>query len=115
MHFCENTEQTDLKFLRTMRLRVFIRSSLESVNFVIGDGVVIWRVWVLWNPKRWILIVSTALLLTTLGENVGPKYVGAIGVVQSFATALQDVSVFDNRTLTACGLAFIASTLTTNI
>lgn len=41
--------------------------------------------------------------------------VGAIGVVQSFATAPQDVSVFDNRSLTAWGLAFIASTLTTNI
>ncbi|PBL03948.1 hypothetical protein ARMGADRAFT_1070451 [Armillaria gallica] len=81
--------------------------SLKSVNSVIGDGIVIWRVWVLWNRKRWILIVSTILLLTTL--------VGAIGVVQSFATAPQDVSVFDNRSLTAWGLAFIASTLTTNI
>ncbi|KAK0470083.1 uncharacterized protein EV420DRAFT_1634512 [Desarmillaria tabescens] len=86
---------------------IYSQLSLESINFVIGDGVVIWRVWVLWNRKRWILVISATLLLTT--------FVGAIGVVRSFATAPQGVSVFDNRSLTAWGLAFIASTLTTNI
>ncbi|KAK0480341.1 hypothetical protein IW261DRAFT_1607810 [Armillaria novae-zelandiae] len=86
---------------------IFSQRSLECVNFLIGDGVVIWRVWVLWNRQRWILMISTTLMLTTL--------VGAIGVVQSFATAPQGVSIFDNHNLVSWCLTFVASTLTTNI
>ncbi|KAK0495213.1 hypothetical protein EDD18DRAFT_1171277 [Armillaria luteobubalina] len=86
---------------------IYSQLSLECVNFLIGDGVIIWRVWVLWNRKRWILVVSATLLLTT--------FVGVIGVVQSFATAPQGVSVFENHSLISWCLTFVASTLTTNI
>ncbi|KAK0213911.1 hypothetical protein IW262DRAFT_1515321 [Armillaria fumosa] len=79
----------------------------QCVNFLIGDGVIIWRVWVLWNRKCWILMVSATLLLTT--------FVGAVGVVQSFATAPQGISIFENHSLISWCLTFVASTLTTNI
>ncbi|KAK0185803.1 hypothetical protein F5146DRAFT_1004986 [Armillaria mellea] len=65
--------------------------ALENVNFILGDSVVIWRAWVLWNRKRWILVVSAGCLLVTLGAG--------IGVIFAFATAPKAVSVFDNPSL----------------
>ncbi|KAK0210289.1 hypothetical protein DFS33DRAFT_277116 [Desarmillaria ectypa] len=81
--------------------------SLENMNFVIGDSVVIWRAWVLWNRKRWILLVSAVFLLVTLGAG--------IGVTFAFATAPKAVSVFENPSLHIWELMFILSTMATNI
>ncbi|PBK64479.1 hypothetical protein ARMSODRAFT_463459 [Armillaria solidipes] len=81
--------------------------ALENVNFILGDSVVIWRAWVLWNRKRWILLVSAVLLLVTLGAG--------IGVIFAFATAPKAVSVFDNPSLHIWELMFILSTMGTNI
>ncbi|KAK0213903.1 hypothetical protein IW262DRAFT_282377 [Armillaria fumosa] len=38
--------------------------TLECVNFFIGDGIVVWRAWVLCNRSRWILWVSSILYVT---------------------------------------------------
>ncbi|KAK0458465.1 uncharacterized protein EV420DRAFT_1642811 [Desarmillaria tabescens] len=81
--------------------------SLENMNFVLGDSVVIWRAWVLWNRKRWILFVSAVFLLVTLGAG--------IGVTFAFATAPKTVSVFENPSLHIWELFFILSTMATNI
>ncbi|KAK0474909.1 hypothetical protein IW261DRAFT_1648914 [Armillaria novae-zelandiae] len=81
--------------------------ALENVNFILGDSVVIWRAWVLWNRKRWILVVSAGCLLVTLGAG--------IGVIYAFATAPKAVSVFDNPSLHIWELMFILSTMGTNI
>ncbi|KAG7452806.1 uncharacterized protein BT62DRAFT_925347 [Guyanagaster necrorhizus] len=81
--------------------------SLENMNFVLGDGVVIWRAWVLWNRKRWILFASVIFLLVTLGAG--------IGVTFAFATAPKSVSVFENPSLHIWELMFILSTMATNV
>ncbi|KAK0218394.1 hypothetical protein EDD85DRAFT_1029313 [Armillaria nabsnona] len=38
--------------------------ALECLNFFIGDGIVLWRAWILCNRSRWILWVSSILGLT---------------------------------------------------
>ncbi|KAK0430686.1 hypothetical protein EV421DRAFT_244807 [Armillaria borealis] len=38
--------------------------ALECVNFFIGDGIMLWRAWILCNRSRWILWVSSILGVT---------------------------------------------------
>ncbi|KAK0193504.1 hypothetical protein F5146DRAFT_1181574 [Armillaria mellea] len=38
--------------------------ALECLNFFIGDGIVLWRAWILCNRSRWILCVSSILGVT---------------------------------------------------
>ncbi|KAK0470048.1 uncharacterized protein EV420DRAFT_86304 [Desarmillaria tabescens] len=44
---------------------LFSLLALECVNFVIGDGIVLWRAWILCNRGRWILWVSSILGIAT--------------------------------------------------
>ena len=44
------------------------KSDVLCLQVVLGDGIVWWRVWVLWNKKRWILVSCWILLLATIGE-----------------------------------------------
>ncbi|KAK0193534.1 hypothetical protein F5146DRAFT_1134193 [Armillaria mellea] len=54
--------------------RVFAQLSLECVNFMFGDGIILWRAWVLWKCDRRILCMSVILLLITLGMGCGLGY-----------------------------------------
>ncbi|KAK0472273.1 hypothetical protein IW261DRAFT_815788 [Armillaria novae-zelandiae] len=83
--------------------RIYSQLSLESINIVLGDSIVIWRAWTLWSRKTWVIITSATLLT------------GTAGLVRAFATAPPGISVFDNTTLGSWGIAFIASTLVTNV
>ncbi|KAK0495220.1 hypothetical protein EDD18DRAFT_1171331 [Armillaria luteobubalina] len=38
--------------------------ALECVNFFIGDGIMLWRAWVLCNRSRWVFWVSSTLSVT---------------------------------------------------
>ncbi|KAK0235622.1 hypothetical protein EDD85DRAFT_1008740 [Armillaria nabsnona] len=41
--------------------------ALECVNFFIGDGIMLWRAWILCNRSKWILWVSSILGVTAFG------------------------------------------------
>ncbi|KAK0184834.1 hypothetical protein F5146DRAFT_1073870 [Armillaria mellea] len=78
---------------------------LEVVNIALGDSIVIWRAWILWNRRRWIILSSVLLLLGTVGSGSG--------LVYAVATAPVGV-VFTDPSLQAWAIAFILSTLSTN-
>ncbi|KAK0480338.1 hypothetical protein IW261DRAFT_1564060 [Armillaria novae-zelandiae] len=54
--------------------RVLSQLTLECVNFMFGDGIILWRAWVLWKCDRRILCMSVILLLITLGMGCGLGY-----------------------------------------
>ncbi|KAK0439950.1 uncharacterized protein EV420DRAFT_1583047 [Desarmillaria tabescens] len=37
---------------------IYSQLSLEGINIVIGDSIVIWRAWTLWSRKTWVIITS---------------------------------------------------------
>lgn len=86
---------------------IYSQLSLESVNIVLGDSIVIWRAWTLWSRKTWVIFTSATLLAGTAAA--------AVGLVRAFATAPPGISVFNNDSLSSWAIAFIASTLVTNV
>ncbi|PBK93416.1 hypothetical protein ARMGADRAFT_1164960 [Armillaria gallica] len=80
---------------------------LESTNIVIGDGIVIWRAWILWNRKWWVVITTATLLSSTLTT--------ATGLIRVYTMAPPAITLFENPSLSAWATAFIGSTLITNI
>ncbi|SJK99069.1 uncharacterized protein ARMOST_02354 [Armillaria ostoyae] len=86
---------------------IYSQLSLESVNIVLGDSIVIWRAWTLWSRKTWVIFTSATLLAGTTAA--------AVGLVRAFATAPPGISVFNNDSLSSWAIAFIASTLVTNV
>ncbi|KAK0435272.1 hypothetical protein EV421DRAFT_1836296 [Armillaria borealis] len=86
---------------------IYSQLSLESVNIVLGDSIVIWRAWTLWSRKTWVIFTSATLLAGTAAA--------AVGLVRAFATAPPGISVFNNDSLSSWAIAFIASTLITNV
>ncbi|KAF5376311.1 hypothetical protein D9615_008468 [Tricholomella constricta] len=54
--------------------RLFLYSDIIAVTSmlipILSDGVVIWRAWVLYPDKQWIMLVPCALLVGTIGATV---------------------------------------------
>ncbi|KAK0479576.1 hypothetical protein IW261DRAFT_146816 [Armillaria novae-zelandiae] len=86
---------------------IYSQISLEAVNIIIGDGIVIWRAWILWGRKWWVIFTSGTLLTGTLAA--------AVGIIRAYTMAPPGITVFDNPTLSTWAIAFISSTLTTNL
>ncbi|PBK79810.1 hypothetical protein ARMGADRAFT_1021309 [Armillaria gallica] len=70
----ENGAQNPLVFENSAAPRVFAQLSLKWVNFMFRDGIILWRVWVLWKCDRRILCMSVVLLLIMLGMGCGLGY-----------------------------------------
>ncbi|KAI0049827.1 hypothetical protein FA95DRAFT_1556334 [Auriscalpium vulgare] len=45
-------------------------TSIATLNFVLGDGIVMWRAYIIWERNRRILVVSCLLLLIMLGASL---------------------------------------------
>ncbi|KAK0470049.1 uncharacterized protein EV420DRAFT_86533 [Desarmillaria tabescens] len=88
--------------------RIYSQLALDCVNFVLGDGVVIWRAWILWNRNRWILFVSLILLFSTLGTGATVTY--ALGSCLKTVGSLSGCPA-----LAACGTAAMILIVTTNL
>ncbi|KAK0436531.1 hypothetical protein EV421DRAFT_1739488 [Armillaria borealis] len=86
---------------------IYLQILLESINIVIGDGIVIWRAWILWNRKWWVIITTATLLTGTL--------TAATGLIRVYTMAPPAITLFENPSLSAWATAFIGSTLITNI
>ncbi|KAK0193141.1 hypothetical protein F5146DRAFT_979740 [Armillaria mellea] len=86
---------------------IYSQLTLESINIVLGDSIVIWRAWTLWSRKTWVIFTSATLLAGTAAA--------AVGLVRAFATAPPGISIFNNEILSSWAIAFIASTLVTNV
>ncbi|KAG7451797.1 uncharacterized protein BT62DRAFT_265755 [Guyanagaster necrorhizus] len=86
---------------------IYSRMLLESVNIIIGDGVVIWRAWVLWSRKRWVIFTSGTLFTGTLAA--------AVGILRAYTMTPPEITAFDIPSLRAWVIAFISSTVTTNL
>ncbi|KAK0204549.1 hypothetical protein DFS33DRAFT_1273640 [Desarmillaria ectypa] len=56
----ENGAQNPLVFENNAAPRVLAQLSLECINFLFGDGIILWRAWVLWKCDRRILCESLA-------------------------------------------------------
>lgn len=86
---------------------IYLQILLESVNIVIGDAIVIWRAWILWNRKRWVIFTTATLLTGTI--------TAATGLIRVYTMAPPAITLFENPSLSAWATAFISSTLITNI
>ncbi|KAK0185251.1 hypothetical protein F5146DRAFT_1144457 [Armillaria mellea] len=86
---------------------IYLQILLESVNIVIGDGIVIWRAWILWNRKWWVIFTTATLLTGTI--------TAATGLIRVYTMAPPAITLFENPSLSAWATAFIGSTLITNI
>ncbi|KAK0470056.1 uncharacterized protein EV420DRAFT_1662997 [Desarmillaria tabescens] len=87
---------------------IYLQLALEGINIVIGDGVVIWRAWLLWNQRRWILVVSSFLLLGT----------GVTIANVAYALSISPITLdnlFDDPKLSTWGIAAMALTTMTNL
>jgi hypothetical protein len=42
---------------------------LISVKYILSDGIVLWRAWVLWNRRVMLFILPFLFLVCTLGEH----------------------------------------------
>ncbi|KAK0213907.1 hypothetical protein IW262DRAFT_1466469 [Armillaria fumosa] len=79
---------------------------MECIEFIIGDGIVTWRAWVLWNHDRRILYASSTLILGSV--------VTGIMLFQTLASSSKPISIYrDGGTSTWTTTAMIL-TLTTN-
>ncbi|KAK0480324.1 hypothetical protein IW261DRAFT_1477340 [Armillaria novae-zelandiae] len=87
---------------------IYLQLALEGINIVIGDGVVIWRAWHLWNQRRWILVVSSILLLST-----GVTVANLTFALSATTTTLENL--FDDPKLSTWGIATMMLTTTTNL
>ncbi|KAK0470064.1 uncharacterized protein EV420DRAFT_87920 [Desarmillaria tabescens] len=88
--------------------KLYLQLALEGINIIIGDGVVIWRAWLLWNQKRWILVVSSFLLLST----------GVTIANGTYALSISPITLnnlFDDPRLSAWGIAAMMLTTITNL
>ncbi|SJK99801.1 uncharacterized protein ARMOST_03112 [Armillaria ostoyae] len=70
----ENGAQNSSVFDNNAAPRIFAQQTVECINFMFGDGIVLWRAWVLWKCDRRILCMSVILLLLTLGIGCGLAY-----------------------------------------
>ncbi|EIM91597.1 uncharacterized protein STEHIDRAFT_108117 [Stereum hirsutum FP-91666 SS1] len=62
---------------------------LGVVNYVVSDAVVVWRCWLLWGKKRWILMVPVVLFIAT--------FAGAIAFVAFDVKALAFSSTYKEQ------------------
>ncbi|PIL28061.1 hypothetical protein GSI_09813 [Ganoderma sinense ZZ0214-1] len=58
----------------------YVGSGALTISVFIGDSIVWWRVWVLWNKNRLILIISLLVLFATLGLGVASYFVNGGGL-----------------------------------
>lgn len=89
-------------------LEIYLQLVLEGINIIIGDSVVIWRAWHLWNQRRWILAVSSFLLLGT----------GVTVANLTYALSASPITLdnlFDDPKLSAWGIATMMLTTMTNL
>ncbi|KAG7443795.1 uncharacterized protein BT62DRAFT_934758 [Guyanagaster necrorhizus] len=100
-----NGAKDDSVFHDTSSVTQWSQLMLEVVNIALGDGIVIWRAWILWNRRWWIILSSVLLLLGTMASG--------IGLVYTVATAPTGV-VFTDPRLEVWAVAFILSTFSTN-
>lgn len=54
----------NVRFLGSAQL---LKASDRGPQCVLGDGIIAWRAWVLWNRNRMVLIGPTVLLVGALG------------------------------------------------
>ncbi|KAK0430688.1 hypothetical protein EV421DRAFT_244984 [Armillaria borealis] len=87
---------------------IYLQLVLEGINIIIGDSLVIWRAWLLWNRKRWILVVSSFLLLGT-GVTVAN-----LTYALSASPTTPD-NLFDDPKLSTWGIATMMLTTMTNL
>ncbi|KAK0449891.1 hypothetical protein EV421DRAFT_1290346 [Armillaria borealis] len=80
---------------------------MECIEFIIGDAIVTWRAWVLWNRDRRILYASSILILGSV--------VTGIMLFQTLASSSEPISIYrDGGTSTWTTSAMIL-TLSTNV
>ncbi|KAK0193531.1 hypothetical protein F5146DRAFT_1031116 [Armillaria mellea] len=80
---------------------------MECIDFIIGDSIVLWRAWVLWNHDRRILYASLILVLGSV--------VTGVMLIQTLASSSKPVSIYrDGGTSTWTTSAMIL-TLSTNV
>ncbi|KAH9969508.1 hypothetical protein BC827DRAFT_3897 [Russula dissimulans] len=62
-----------------------------TINYILGDGIVLWRAWVLWNRRLSLFIFPLVSMLCTLGTGVASAiyfYQGQVSKVNSHKTIL---------------------------
>ncbi|KAK0475017.1 hypothetical protein EDD18DRAFT_1367400 [Armillaria luteobubalina] len=73
---------------------IYLQILLESVNIVIGDAIVIWRAWILWNRKRWVIFTTATLLTGTITaatgliRRLGDRFISSTLITNIWATFL---------------------------
>ncbi|KAI0090514.1 hypothetical protein BDY19DRAFT_935557 [Irpex rosettiformis] len=49
----------------------YLQIIIECLNCILGDSIIIWRAWVLWNRNKVVLAVPAVLLVAALACNIG--------------------------------------------
>ncbi|KAI0054420.1 hypothetical protein BV25DRAFT_750776 [Artomyces pyxidatus] len=102
--YLENNPTLSRQTLVPLVLEVY----LSSVNFVLGDAIVVWRAWVIWDYSYRIMVIPILLLAATTGV-VAADLVSAV----HFAVAFQEGSSSNDSLFEIFGWV-IAATLGTN-
>ncbi|KAK0480329.1 hypothetical protein IW261DRAFT_128676 [Armillaria novae-zelandiae] len=86
---------------------VLSQLTMECIEFIIGDGIVTWRAWVLWNRDRRILYTSSILIL-------GSVATGTV-LFQTLARSKKPVSIYRDGSTSVWTTSAMILTLSTNV
>ncbi|KAK0480330.1 hypothetical protein IW261DRAFT_1477390 [Armillaria novae-zelandiae] len=80
---------------------------MECIAFIIGDCIVTWRAWVLWNRDRRILYASSILILGSVGTG--------IRLFQTLASSKKPISIYRDGSTSVWTTSAMIFTLSTNV
>ncbi|KAK0193535.1 hypothetical protein F5146DRAFT_1221130 [Armillaria mellea] len=80
---------------------------MECIEFIIGDGIVTWRAWVLWDHDRRILYASSILIL-------GSVATGSM-LFQTLASSSKPISIYRDGSTSTWTTSAMILTLSTNV
>ncbi|KAK0480337.1 hypothetical protein IW261DRAFT_129155 [Armillaria novae-zelandiae] len=80
---------------------------VECIGFIIGDCIVTWRAWVLWNRDRRILYASSILILGSVGTG--------IRLFQTLASSSKPISIYRDGSTSVWTTSAMILSLSTNV
>ncbi|PBL03953.1 hypothetical protein ARMGADRAFT_39002 [Armillaria gallica] len=80
---------------------------MECIEFIIGDGIVTWRAWVLWDHDRRILYASSILIMGSVATG--------IMLFQTLASSSETISIYRNGSTRIWTTSAMVLTLSTNV
>jgi len=64
----------------TLRI-IYVVQFLPVINYILSDGIILWRAWVLWNHKPLLFVIPLISLVCIIGTTIASAAYGYVGIL----------------------------------